>query len=147
VRRLLLIAALPLALAACNNSTPPAQAPANPPAAQTPAQAPAAQPKPATEQAAAPLFGNWAASPEACTAPIVISAKRFEGAENSCDITALDDNGDGSFTATMSCTSTGQTSNERVSMLPVFGPQGEGIIFSYPDRSGVESVSVFRCGK
>jgi hypothetical protein len=140
VRRFLVIAALPLALAACNSDQPATQAPAsNPPAAEAPSQ-----PAPVTDVAKAPLFGSWAADLANCGTPILISETRFEGAENICDITSIEDNGDGSFTVSMSCNSQGQVSSERVSMLPAFGPQGEGIVLKYLDRGG-DPVSVFRC--
>ena len=148
------VIALPLivVLASCGQSptppaaetpaaTPPAGAPAaNPPAAATPAAT-----APALPAAAAPLFGSWAADLGSCdSAPITISATRFEGAENQCDIAALDDNGDGSFTATLACTGEGQAATERVAMVPVFAPTGEGVTLSYLDRGG-DKVTLLRC--
>ena len=132
--------ALPLVtlLAACDQSpqSPAAQAP-NP--AQ---QATAAPPAPA---AAAPLFGTWAATLANCdSSAITISATRFEGAENQCDITTLAENGDGTFTAGLSCTGEGQTATESVQMTPVFAPTGEGVTLTYLDRGG-EKVTVLRC--
>jgi hypothetical protein len=147
--------ALPLiaVLAACDNSPkpPPAEAPAaSQPAAQAPAAprpaaaAPAAS-KAATPAAAAPLFGNWAADLANCdTSAVTISAARFEGAENLCDITALADNGDGSFTTSLACTAEGQTTNENVQMTPVFAPTGEGVVLNYLDRGG-DRVTLLRC--
>jgi hypothetical protein len=145
VRRFFLIAALPFALAACSSDQPAPQAPpANPPAASPPAAEAPAQSTPASDVAKAPLFGNWAADLANCGSPIVISETRFEGAENSCEISSIEDDGDGSFTVSMSCNSQGQTSAERISMMPAFGPQGEGIVLRYLDRGG-DPVSVFRC--
>jgi hypothetical protein len=142
--------ALPLiiVLAACdNNPEPPvAEAPAAqaPAAVQPAAQAPAAS-TPASPAAAAPLFGTWSAVLANCaTAPVTISATRFEGAENLCDIAALDDNGDGSFTASLSCTAEGQTAAEDIQMTPVFAPTGEGVVLNYLDRGG-ERVTLLRC--
>jgi hypothetical protein len=113
-----------------------------------PAPAPAA-PAPTVPADTAPLFGTWAANLAWCSGsgeggPITISATRFEGSENLCDITELADNGDGSFTAALSCTGEGQTATERVTMTPVFAPTGEGVTLSYLDRGG-EKVTVLRC--
>jgi hypothetical protein len=116
---------------------PAATAPAE--AATAPAGTPAA---PASD--AAPLFGSWGFDAPACSSPILISATSFEGAENTCEIGGFTDNGDGSFTASLDCSSQGQTANERVAMTPIFGPQGEGIRLSYLDRGG-DPVTVFRC--
>jgi hypothetical protein len=146
LRRHLVLLALPLMLAACDSSNPPAPA-ANAPAAQPAAKAPAtpaANAAPAAAAATAPLFGSWAADPANCGTPIVISATSFEGAENSCDISGFTDNGDGTFVAAMSCNSQGQTANERIQMEPLFGPAGEGVRLSYLDRGG-DPVVVFRC--
>lgn len=144
---ILILLATPL-LAACDNSPKP---PATPPAAEAPA-APAAEPAApaapvvaASAEATAPLFGVWAADLADCgTSAITISAARFEGAENSCDIGGLSDNGDGSFTATLSCTGEGAAASERVSMRPLFAPTGEGIGLTYLDRGNSE-VTVLRC--
>lgn len=149
------VIALPLivVLAACGQSptppaaetpaaTPPATAApaANPPAAATPAAT-----APALPAAAVSLFGSWAADLRDCdSAAITISANRFEGAENQCDIAALDDNGDGSFTATLACTGEGQAATERVNLVPVFAPTGEGVTLSYLDRGG-QKVTLLRC--
>ncbi len=134
----LLALALPLLLAACQSQPASEAPPANPPAAEAPAQ-PAAP----ADAETAPLFGSWAVDPANCGTPITISATRFEGAENLCDITSLEASGDG-FTASLTCTSQGQTSSEKISMTPLFGPQGEGIRLQYVDRGG-DPVTVFRC--
>lgn len=144
-----------LLLAACDQSP---QSPDGQAATETPETAPieAAAPEPAPAAAApvaepdtAPLFGTWAADLGWCDGngegfPITIAADRFEGRENSCDVARLDDNGDGSFTATLSCTGEGEGTTERVVMTPLFGPTGEGIRLDYLDRGG-EPVNVFRC--
>ena len=151
---LLALSAIPLALAlsACENSQQPANT-ANPPAAPaaaTPAApAPAAPtPAPAPQSTAAadlePLVGTWATGPEACGTPITIAADSFKGYENSCQITGWTNNGDGTFTAAVSCASEGQTAAEKITMTPLFGPQGEGIRLAYDDRGG-DPVTVFRC--
>jgi hypothetical protein len=131
-------------LAACGNN-PPAPAgeqPAPQPAAEAPATPATAAPAAAAD--AAPLFGTWGFDAPACSAPIRISATAFEGAENSCEITALADNGDGTFTAALACAGQGESADEAVVMEPIFGPVGEGIRLTYPDRGG-EPVLVFRC--
>lgn len=146
MRRTFLVLALPLFLAACDQ--PPSQ-----PAAEAPVVAPVAQPAATADDAApvdsGPLFGTWAGDLAWCGGegggfPITISETRFEGRENSCDITSLEDGGDGTFTATLACTSEGQSTTERVAMEPIFGPTGEGIRLTYVDRGG-EPVTVFRC--
>lgn len=141
--RLTLALPLIVVLAACDNSPkPPAtQAPA---ATQPATQAPAA-PTLASAAAAAPLFGTWAAVPADCaTAAVTISATRLEGVENQCDVTALADNGDGTFTASLACTGEGQIASESVQMTPVFAPTGEGVVLNYLDR-GDKKVTLLRC--
>jgi hypothetical protein len=109
--------------------------------------APAATTRPA-EAAENPdfaaLFGTWGYDAPACSSPIAIAETSFQGAENACDISDFVDNGDGSFTATMACTSQGETASERIAMTPLFGPQGEGVRLDYLDRQGAP-VTVFRC--
>ncbi len=139
-------AALPLVLvlAACSGDAPATPA-ANQQAAVQPAAAPAAQP--ATTTAAVdltPLFGTWGYDAPACSSPIRIAENAFEGAENSCQISGFTDNGDGSFTASLSCSSQGQTNAEKIAMTPLFGPQGEGVRLDYLDREG-DPDTVFRC--
>jgi hypothetical protein len=145
-------AALPLVvvLTACGGGNVP-QAPAGnqqaatePVASQAPT-APAAQPAAtAASPDLSPLFGTWGFDAPACSSPIKIAETSFEGAENSCEISGFVDNGDGSFTATLACSSQGQTADERIAMTPLFGPQGEGVRLDYLDRQG-EPVTVFRC--
>lgn len=147
--------ALPLllTLAACGggNQPPAAPAPSAQPAATVatpaaPAPAPAKPAKPASEAAIAPLMGNWAADLANCGGDlsITLSAKEFNGAENVCAIDSWGDNGDGTVTATMSCTAEGQKTTERIAMNPVFAPTGEGITLTYLDR-GNEEATVLRC--
>ena len=128
-----------LFLAACTSEAPPAT-----PSSET-SSAPLAAPAPATDDALAPLFGTWALDPAQCDGPVLkISMARFEVAENGCDITGYSDNGDGSFTAAMSCTAEGQTTDESVKMRPIFAPTGAGIDLTYIDRDNLEST-VLRC--
>ena len=143
MRRHLTVLLLPLVLAACDTNTPAptSEQPASEPAAQTPAT-PAASAAPASDTA--PLFGTWGVDAPVCSMPIVIAETSFQGAENSCDITELADNGDGTFTASLACLSEGESANERISMEPIFGPVGEGLRLTYLDRGG-DPVVVFRC--
>lgn len=135
-----------LLLTACGGgSNPP---PAQPSASQQPATpAPAAPPKgkPASDKDLKPLIGNWGLDPANCGDQVLkISKKRFEGPGSGCDITAFTDNGDGTFTAAMSCKANGQTSQERIQMRPIFAPTGEGIDLVYLDRNNLAS-EVLRC--
>lgn len=147
MRRIRLVAiAIPilLAVAACGGGNQP-----NPPSSQastqTPAPAPTTVSGPADQKALAPLFGTWALDLASCgKQALTISAKRFEGPGSGCDITGFTDNGDGTYTAAMSCTASGQTSKERISMRPIFGPTGEGIDLVYLDRKNLTS-EVVRC--
>jgi hypothetical protein len=132
---------LTLVLAACDSSQKPA-------ATTTTVTAPAAPAAtPATADAALePLIGTWAATTGNCSTPITIAANSFKGYENSCEISGWTDNGDGTFTAAMSCTAEGKTADEKITMTPLFGPQGEGIRLAYDDRGG-DPVTVFRCSR
>ena len=137
--RLLHLAALTvplLLLAGCGNNTPPA-APSSE-ASSAPAQTAAA---PAAGDALAPLIGTWALDASQCGGQVLkISKARFEGADSGCDITGYTDNGDGTFTAAMSCSGT----NEKVQMRPIFAPTGEGIDLTYLDRNNLQTT-VLRC--
>jgi len=132
-----------LAVAACGGGNQP-----NPPSSQASTQAPAPPPAvsgPADQKALAPLFGSWALDLASCGKQVLtISAKRFEGPGSGCDITGFTDNGDGTYTAAMSCVADGQTAKERISMRPIFGPTGEGIDLVYLDRKNLKS-EVTRC--
>jgi hypothetical protein len=138
MRRISLAASLlPLLfLAACTGGGNPPPAPSSEPA---PA-APATQPVAADDEALAPLFGSWGLDPAACIQTLKISKTRFEGAENGCDITGYTDNGDGSYTAALSCGS----AQEQIKMRPVFAPTGEGVELTYLNRDNQETL-VLRC--
>ena len=160
--RLSFLLALPVLLAACgdNNSPPPAATPAAPaPAASAPAvpaaaatPAPAAAPLPAATQPVAAtddlsfLWGNWAADLNDCGSGLAVSIDEtsFTGAENSCQMSGLTDNGDGSYAADLACQGQGQAQNEGLRMTPVFTPTGEGIVLEYPDRGAGRSI-LLRC--
>ena len=121
------------ASAAASTAEPAAPAPAPP------------QTKAASDKDLAPLFGTWGLDPANCgTQVLKISKTRFEGPGSGCDITAFNDNGDGTYTATMTCTAKGQSSSERIQMRPIFAPTGEGIDLTYLDRDNLKS-EVLRC--
>ena len=136
-------------LAACGGGTPPASSSST---GQTAAAAPALAPaatnaaaKPAKDSDLKPLFGTWALDPDQCGGQVLkISKTRFDGPGSGCDISGFTDNGNGSFTASMSCASSGQASTERISMRPIFAPSGEGIDLIYLDRKNLAS-EVLRC--
>ena len=133
-----------LLLAACGGGTPPAQT-------SSAAQAPAAPPAqtvaatPADDKALKPLFGSWGLDPANCGQQVLkISKTRFEGPGAGCDISGYTDNGDGTYTAQMSCAANGGTSSEKIQMRPIFAPTGEGIDLVYLDRNNQKS-EVLRC--
>jgi predicted small lipoprotein YifL len=129
-----------LLLASCGNNAPPAA-----PSSEVPTAQQAAATAPATDDSLTPLFGTWALDPAQCGGQVLkISRARFEGAENGCDISGYTDNGDGTYTAAMSCVSQGQTANESIKMRPVFAPTGEGIELTYVNRDNLAST-VLRC--
>jgi len=131
-----------LLLAACGGGTPPPQTAST--ASSTPPTTTQVS-TPASGDALKPLIGDWGLDPANCGDQVLkISAKRFEGPGSGCDITGFTDNGDGTYTAAMSCTASGQTAKERISMRPIFGPTGEGIDLVYLDRKNLTS-EVVRC--
>jgi len=139
--RLAAIAGPMLLLAAFGGGDAP---PAQPASSAAPAPAPAVV-APASDDALAPLFGSWGLDPANCGDQVLkISKTRFEGPGSGCDISGFTDNGDGTFTAAMSCTANGQTSKENVQMRPIFAPTGEGIDLVYLDRKNLAS-EVLRC--
>ena len=140
-----------LLLPACGggNSPPP---PAQPSAAASSASG-AAAPAPAQTKVAAsaddkalePLFGTWGLDPANCGDQVLkISKTRFEGPGSGCDISGFTDNGDGTYTASMTCTAQGQSAKESISMRPIFAPTGEGIDLIYLNRDNTKS-EVLRC--
>lgn len=122
---LLALALLAPLLAACDGGTPPAKpaaevsAPAKAP--DTPAKVPAAPAKVKLPAGAQPLLGSWSADLAACGdagSVTVITATALKSAARSCDI-SLAANKDGSFSTTCG--------NEKLNLMPVFAPTGEGI--------------------
>jgi hypothetical protein len=167
--RATLVLAVIALLAACDSSAPPKPpAPTTPaatvkpvpvgplptaPVPQTdvavaaPTPAPSNQRPLSRQQLAAlePLFGTWATDLNNCNnGAITISQSRFEGAENGCDIASIVDTGSWNFVATLSCTSQGRTAQERIRMIPLYAPSGEGIGLTYLDRDN-QQVTVLRC--
>ena len=133
-----------LLLAACGGGTRPAQTSST---AQSPAAPPAqtVAAKPADDKALAPLFGSWGLDPANCGQQVLkISKTRFEGPGSGCDISGYSDNGDGTYTAQMSCAANGATSTEKIQMRPIFAPTGEGIDLVYLDRQN-QTSEVLRC--
>jgi hypothetical protein len=123
-----------LFLAGCGGGAPPQPAPSEA----------APQPVAAADDALAPLFGDWGLDPAQCQQVIRISKTRFEGAENGCDIASFTDNGDGTFTAAMTCSSQGTSADEQIRMRPVFAPTGEGVELTYLNRDNLETT-LLRC--
>lgn len=122
-RSILPIAVLLLSLAACERAgvNPPTE-PANP--IQTTEVAPAAPAPPGIGPAMpgagpASFVGRWAGNAAWCAnttgpeRPITISTLRFEGYENSCAITSLDQVQDG-YELTLACQAEGEATRERV---------------------------------
>ena len=118
--RYLLMSAAAFALAACEpaDEAPdalPDETPAETPV--TPAPTPGPTPTPAG------YVGAWAADPAWCEnttgpeRPVRITATRFEGYENSCDITEVQP-ADGGWTATFTCQAEGMTNVEQVGLQP-----------------------------
>lgn len=114
-----------LALAACGpQSNPPTEpaAPIDTPAAEVPPPPPPPGVGSILPGSGPQSFvGRWAADVAWCLneqgpeRPIEITVTRFEGYENSCAITAVDQVSEG-YEANLSCTGEGMTSNERVRM-------------------------------
>jgi hypothetical protein len=147
--RILVIAAL-FGGAGCERQTvnPPTE-PADPIA--TPGvEAPAASAPPGMGglmQGAGPatFVGRWAARADWCAnasgerRPITLSPLRFEGYENSCAITSLDQVADG-YEATLACQADGGASRERVRL----SVRGEVLRLTWLDRNDAV-VLLVRC--
>jgi len=93
----------------------------------------------------ASFVGRWTANVEWCAAPsgegrpIEITTTRFEGYENSCEITAIDQTING-YDATLRCEAEGQTTTERVGMVVA----GQTLTLTYLDRGG-DPVTLTKC--
>ena len=138
-------AAAVLLLAACGDQTNPPTEPAAPVT-----EAPMVNPTAPIQPGEGPesFVGTWAAQEAWCEntsattdqVPIRISAERFEGYENRCDITAIEQAGD-SYDASLSCEAEGMTSQETVNMRVI----GDRLTLTWADR-GIEAVQLVRCG-
>ncbi len=142
MHRLLPAIALTLLVSACGGPAPAPEQPAQPSSAAPAPQQPAAVDDAMLE----PVVGTWGLDPAVCDQVIRISKTRFEGAENGCDISGFTDNGDGTLTAAMSCTSQGQTADEQIKMRPVFAPTGEGLELTYLNRDNLQTL-LLRCAE
>ena len=135
----LMILTLPL-LAACDSSAPPAKAPVSAPKvdAKTPAaKLPAVKTSAKLPAGAQPLLGSFAADLANCgnkQSVTVITATSYSVGDKSCDMT-LAANKDGSFIATCG--------GDKISMMPIFAPTGEGINLKLGDKK----ATVLRCTK
>jgi hypothetical protein len=140
---------LPL-LAACSSEAPPPASSSLPSASAVaadvqPAPSASAQPQAARPDALQPVFGTWALSLDQCDKQVLkISATRFDGPQSGCDINGFTDNGDGTYTAAMTCKTGDKTGPAKVRLKPVFAPTGEGIEITYLDANNQTSL-VLRC--
>lgn len=149
--RLTPILLAPLVLAACerggdvNPPTEPARPIEGPGAVALPPERP-----PGSEQllpGAGPVsfVGRWAAEAEWCAnprgdrAPITITATHWEGYENRCDITRIDQVS-GAYVAHLSCEAEGTRSNERVRLAAT----DQTLDVTWLDRSD-RAVRLLRC--
>lgn len=93
------------------------------------------------------FVGLWAANAAWCAntssmtdqVPVRISTEQFQGYENSCDITAIEQSGDG-YEAVLACEAEGMSSQERVNMRV----REDRLTLTYLDR-GTEPVQLVRC--
>lgn len=133
------------ALAACGDAVNPPTQPADP-VAETPVNNPTAPIRPG--EGPDSFVGTWAANADWCAntsattdqVPIRITAERFEGHENRCDITSIQQSA-GGYDAVLSCEAEGVTSQERVNMRV----RDDHLTLTYSDR-GTEPVRLVRCG-
>lgn len=123
-----------LTLAACGSE--PVNPPTEPAQPITPREAPEATSADVPGTGAASFIGEWAGDVSWCAAPmgerrpINITATRFEGYENSCDIIAVDEV-DGGYNARLTCVAEGRTTAQRVRMTV----SSQTLNLIYPDRS------------
>ncbi len=93
----------------------------------------------------ATFVGRWAANVEWCTVPtgegrpIEITATRFKGYENSCEIADVEQIANG-YEAVLQCQSEGTTSTERVRMVVT----GQSMALTYLDR-GTNRTTLTKC--
>ena len=137
--RLLILSAF-FAVAACSSgedaAAPADPAPVPPVEAETPAPGPDA----------GNFVGSWAAQASWCgnttgpERPIRITTTTFEGYENSCRISQVQQT-NSAYEAVLDCTSEGTTTQERVRMRVV----DDRLTLSWLDRAGSQSTEFVRC--
>jgi hypothetical protein len=97
-----------------------------------------------TEPGVGEIYGRWAAEAEWCmNAPdntILIRDGRFEGKENSCEMSQPERNGEG-WLVNLDCRTAGMETDERVRLTP----QGEELRITYIDRQDANEVHLQRC--
>lgn len=146
VRPIIFASATFAVLAACEGESvnPPTQ-PARPVTAED-GSAPAPPSPPGANPAMpgsgpATFVGTWAAETSWCAnttgdrRPITITTMRFEGYENSCAISSLDQVADG-YEATLACQSEGVTTRERIRLTA----QGETLRLTWLTRENAVVV-------
>lgn len=82
----------------------------------------------------------WCAAPQGERRPIEITATRFEGYENSCAISAVEEVADG-YVASLSCLSEGVGSGERVKLAVA----GDTLRMTWLDRGEPVPVTLRQC--
>ena len=102
------------------------------------AQAPSPEP-------AAFYVGRWAAEPVWCSDqsdgfPITITETRFEGYENVCELTGIEDTPEGGVAARLACQSLGASVEEPITLTPA----DDQIAITYPERGG-DPILFSRC--
>lgn len=148
--RWLLTMIAPLALAACeraavNPPTEPARPVEGPRAAAPPPERPPDAESPAPGAGPTSFVGRWAAEAEWCAnprgdrTPITITSSRFEGYENRCDITRIEQT-TGAYVAHLSCQSEGLHRTERVRLAAT----DQTLDVTWLDRSD-RPVRLLRC--
>lgn len=103
---------LAAAIAGCSDSTD-----------ATSGSEPAAGAEAPSPEPAAFYVGRWAADPVWCTDqsegfPITITETRFEGRENICEMSGMEETPEGGVTAQLSCQSLGETVEEPIAFAP-----------------------------
>ncbi|MBU1345636.1 MAG: hypothetical protein KKA16_01655 [Alphaproteobacteria bacterium] len=82
---------------------------------------------------------SWCAAPQGDRRPIEITATRFQGYENSCEIAAVDEVADG-YVATLACVSEGTARSERAK----FAVTEDVLRLTWLDRGG-DPVTLRKC--
>ena len=76
--------------------------------------------------------GRWAVDSDACALEdgpaVVISRRRYETPDRSCDVADLIDAGDGAVTVTLSCAGSDEAASELIKLTPADGQLGITVI-------------------